>query len=236
MVRFTLPLLTLLALPCLAEPLPEQSLRPRPIVPLDQLVVATRDRVASAIVIQSVRLTWEGGRRVYIIDFTDAGNKWTRVVYDAHSGVALDQAPMQVPIPLENILVRVSSQYPNSRRISTELQRRGGNLVYVVELGHGQLMGKRRQLTMDAYTGRLLAEDNYDLTANGKQISLAQIVRNIREKYRGMVVLHTRSRVKNNVQVKEIVFLDDHRVRHKMVVNAITGEVLEDKLTSSGPI
>ena len=236
MVRFTLPFLTLLALPCLAEPLPEQSLRPRPIVPLEQLVVATRDRFASAIVIHSVRLAQEDGRKVYIIDCTDAGNKWTRVVYDAHSGAELDLVPMQVPIPLENILARVSRQYPNSRRINTRLQHRDGSLVYVVELGHGQLMGKRRQLTMDAYTGRLLAEDNYDLTADGKQISLAQIVKNAREKYHGMVVLHTRNRVKNNVQVKEIVFLDDHRVRHRMVVNASTGEVLEDKIMSSGPI
>lgn len=236
MVRFTLPVLTLLALPCLAEPLPEQSLRPRPIVPLEQLVVATRDRFTSAIVIHSVRLAREDGRKVYIIDCTDAGNKWTRVVYDAHSGAELDQVPMQVPMPLENILARVSHQYPNSRRINTSLQHRDGSLVYVVELGHGQLMGKRRQLTIDAYTGRLLAEDNYDLTADGKQISLAQIVKNAREKYHGMVVLHTRHRVKNNVQVKEIVFLDDHRVRHKMVVNASTGEVLEDKIMSSGPI
>ena len=236
MLRFTLPVLALLAPPCLAEPLPEQSLRPRPIVPLEQLVVATRDRFASAIVIHSVRLAREDGRKVYIIDCTDAGNKWTRVVYDAYSGAELDQVPMQVPIPLENILTRISRQYPNSRRINSKLQHRDGSLVYVVELGHGQLMGKRRQLTMDAYTGRVLAEDNYDLTVDGKQISLAQIIKNAREKYHGMVVLHTRNRVKNNVQVKEIVFLDDHRVRHKMVVNASTGEVLEDKITSSGPI
>ena len=236
MIRFKLLVSVLLVLPCLAEPLPEQTLRPRHIVPLDQLLVAVRDRFASTIVFHSVRLAQVDGRKVYVIDFTDAGNKWSRVVYDAHSAKEVDHVPMQVPMPLEAILARVSSRYPNSRRINSELQRRDGNLVYVVELGHGQLMGKRRQLTIDAYTGRLLKEDNYDLTASGKQISFAQILKNAREKYRGMVVLNTRSRVKNNIQVREIVFLDDHRVRHKMVVNAITGEVLEDKITPLGPI
>lgn len=236
MTRFKLLIFILLALPCLAEPLPEQTLRPRHIVPLDQLLVAVRNRVPGAIVFQSVRLAQEDGRKVYIIDFTDAGNRWSRVVYDAHSATEVDHVPMQVPMPLEAILARVSSQYANSRRINAELQRRDGQLVYVVELGHGQLMGKRRQLTIDAYTGRLLKEDNYDLTASGKQLSLAQIIKNAREKYRGMVVLNTRSRVKNNIQVKEIVFLDDHRVRHKMVVNATTGEVLEDKITPLGSI
>lgn len=237
MIKLKLPVLTLsvvLVLPCPAALQPEQILWPRPIVPLDQLITAARHRFTSNIVIHSTRLVQEDGRKVYIIDFTDPGNKWTRVVYDAVSGKEIEHVPMQTPLPLEVILARVSHQYPNSRRVKTELQRQDGNLVYVVELAHQQVMGKRRQLTMDAYTGRLLREDNYDLKLDGKQISLEQIIRNTREKYRGMVVLKTRSQVQNNVLVKEIIFLDGQRVRHKMVVNATTGEVLEDKITSSG--
>ena len=237
MVILKLPvvaLLAVLALPCSATPLPEQTLRPRPIVPLDQLVAATRDRFASTIVIHSARLTQADGRKVYVIDFTDAGNKWLRVVYDAFSGQRIEHVPMQMPLPLEDILARVSSQYPKSRRIKTELQRPDGNLVYVVELAHQQIMGKRRQLTMDAYTGRLLKVESYDLKSEGKQVSLEQILKNAREKYHGMVVLRTHSRVKANALLREIIFLDDQRIRHKMVVNATTGEVLEDKITPLG--
>jgi|GEM_PF-5799094 len=236
MITLKLPVFTLslvLVLPCLAAPEPEQILRPRPIVPLDQLVAAARARFANNIVIQSARLVQESGRKVYIIDFTDAGNKWTRVVYNAVSGEEVEHVPMQMPLPLEVILARISTQYPKSRRVKTELQRQDGDLVYIVELAHRQVMGKRRQLTMDAYTGRLLKEENYELKPEGKQISLEQIIKNAREKYRGMVVLRTYSWVKDNAMVKEIVFLDDQRVRHKMVVNAITGEVLEDKITPS---
>ncbi len=229
-----LALLAVLPLSWSATPLPEKTLRPRSIVPLDQLVAATRDRFASTIVIRSARLTQEDGRKVYVIDFTDGGNKWLRVVYDAFSGQRVEHVPMQMPIPLEDILGRVSSQYPKSRRIKTELQRQDGNLVYVVELAHQQIMSKRRQLTMDAYTGRLLKVESYDLKPEGKQVALEQIIKNAREKYHGMVVLRTQSRVKDNTLIREIVFLDDQRIRHKMLVNATTGEVLEDKITPLG--
>ena len=103
-------------------------------------------------------------------------------------------------------------------------------MVYVIELSDKQFKVKRRQLTMDAYTGRVIKDETYDMKPDGKQISLEQIIKNAREKYRGMVVLRTRSSMKDNIKVREIVFLDDNRIRHKMVVNAVTGEVIEDRI------
>lgn len=107
-------------------------------------------------------------------------------------------------------------------------------MVYVIELADKQFGLKRRQLTMDAYTGRVIMDATYDMKPDGKQVSLEQIIKNARKKYRGMIVLRTRSSMKDNMKVREIIFLDDNRIRHKMVVNAVTGEVMEDRISPLG--
>ncbi|WP_020581408.1 PepSY domain-containing protein [Endozoicomonas elysicola] len=211
----------------------EQPGKLRSMVPLDQLIVTTRNKFgnkASDVVVHSARLLEEERQKVFVIDFIDANNKLERVVYDAFSGKQIDHAPMQTPMPMEEILAKVDSKYPGSNRIRTWLERQNGGMVYVIELADKQFKVKRRQLTMDAYTGRVIKDETYDMKPDGKQISLEQIIKNAREKYRGMVVLRTRSSMKDNIRVREIVFLDDNRVRHKMVVNAVTGEVIEDRI------
>ncbi|WP_066016091.1 PepSY domain-containing protein [Endozoicomonas atrinae] len=212
----------------------EQPGKLRSMVPLDQLIVSTRNKFgdkSSDVVVHSARLLEEERQKVFVIDFIDANNKLERVVYDAFSGKQVDHAPMQVPMPMEEILSKVESKYPGSNRIRTWLERQDGGAVYVIELADKQFKVKRRQLTMDAYTGRVIKDETYDMKPDGKQISLEQIIKNAREKYRGMVVLRTRSNMKDNMKVKEIVFLDDNRIRHKMVVNAVTGEVVEDRIS-----
>ncbi len=209
----------------------------RSMVPADQLIVTARNKFgdkASDVVIYSVHLIEEDRRKVFVIDFIDANNQMARVVYDAFSGKEIDHVPMKAPMPMEEILSKVDSKYPGAKRIRTGLERRDGNMVYIIELADKQFKVKRRQLTMDAYTGRVIKDETYDMKPDGKQISLDQIIKNAREKYRGMVVLRTRSSMKDNMKVREIVFLDDNRIRHKMVVNAITGEVVEDRITPRG--
>ncbi|MGO0308308.1 PepSY domain-containing protein [Endozoicomonas acroporae] len=215
----------------------EQPGKLRSMVPLDQLIARTRHSFgikASDVVVYSARLQEEEHQKVFVIDFIDANNQLERVVYGAFSGKQIDHAPMQVPMPMEEILSKVESKYPGANRIRTWLERQGGNMVYVIELADKQFKVRRRQLTMDAYTGRVITDVTYDLKPDGKRISLEQIIKNARKKYRGMVVLRTRSSVKNNINVREIIFLDDNRIRHKMVVNADNGEVIEDRITPLG--
>ncbi|WP_422461609.1 PepSY domain-containing protein [Endozoicomonas sp. ALB115] len=215
----------------------EQPGKLRSMVPLDQLIARTRHTFgvkATDVVVYSARLQEEEHQKVFVIDFIDANNRLERVVYGAFSGKQIDHAPMQVPMPMEEILSKVESKYPGANRIRTWLERQGGNMVYVIELADKQFKVKRRQLTMDAYTGRVITDVTYDLKPDGKRISLEQIIKNARKKYRGMVVLRTRSSVKNNMNVREIIFLDDNHIRHKMVVNAVNGEVIEDRITPLG--
>lgn len=209
----------------------------RSMVPADQLIVTTRNKFGdktSDVVIYSARLIEEDRKKVFVIDFIDENNQMTRVVYDAFSGKEIDHAPMKAPMPMEEILSKVDDKYPGANHIRTRLERRDGNMVYIIELADKQFKIKRRQLTMDAYTGRVIKDETYDMKTGGKQISLDQIIKNAREKYRGMVVLRTRSNMKDNIKVREIVFLDDNRIRRKMVVNAVTGEVIEDRITPLG--
>lgn len=215
----------------------EQSGKLRSMVPLDQLIVTTRHKFgdkASDVVVCSARFLVEARQKVFVIDFIDANNQLERVVYDAFSGRQVDHAPMQSPMPMEEILSKVAGKYPGSNRIRTWLEKHDGSVVYVIELADKQFKVKRLQLTMDAYTGRVIMDEIYDMKPDGKQISLEQMIKKAREKYRGMVVLRTRSRMKDNMKVKEIVFLDDNRIRHKMVVNAVTGELIEDRITPLG--
>ncbi|USE35678.1 PepSY domain-containing protein [Endozoicomonas sp. SCSIO W0465] len=211
----------------------EQPDKLRSMVPLDQLIVITRNKFgnqASDVVVHSARLLEQSRQKVVVIDFMDANNQLERVIYDAFSGKQVDHAPMQMPMPMEEILSKVERKYPGSNRTRTWLERQDGSMVYVIELTDKQFKMKRHQLTMDAYTGRVITDETYDMKPDGKQISLEQIINKAREKYRGMVVLRTRSRMKDNIKVREIVFLDGNRVRHKMVVNAVTGEVIEDRI------
>ena len=93
-------------------------------VPLDQLIVTTRNKFgnkASDVVVHSARLLEEERQKVFVIDFIDANNKLERVVYDAFSGKQVDHAPMQTPMPMEEILAKVDSKYPGSNRIRTWL-------------------------------------------------------------------------------------------------------------------
>lgn len=215
----------------------EQPGKLRSMVPLDQLIVTTRNTFggkASNVVIHSARLLEEERQKVFVIDFIGANNKMERVVYDAFSGRQIDHAPMQAPLPMEEILSKVDSKYPGANRIRTWLERQDGSMVYVIELADKQFGLKRRQLTMDAYTGRVIMDATYDMKPDGKQVSLEQIIKNARKKYRGMIVLRTRSSMKDNMKVREIIFLDDNRIRHKMVVNAVTGDVIEDRISPLG--
>lgn len=202
-------------------------------IPLEQLISTTRKKYGD-LVVHSARLQEEDRHKVFIINFVDSKNQNHRVVYDAFTGKEVDNASLKTPMPLEKTLAKVRSKHPEATLIRSWLDRREGDLVRMLELADKKLKLKRLQLTVDAYTGRIVKEETYDLKPSGKQISLEQVLKNAREKYKGMVVLRTRSSMKHNNRIREIIFLDDNRVRHKMTVNAVTGEVIEDKITPLG--
>ncbi len=217
--------------------LAEQSDKLKSMVPLDRLIMTTRHKFGDKltdVVVFSAWLQQEEQQKVFVIDFIDGHKKLERVVYDAFSGRQIDHASMQTPMLMEEILAKVASKYPGATIIRTWLEKQGSNLLCVTELADKQFKVKRRQLTMDAYTGRMITNVIYDMKPDGKQISLEQMIKSAREKYRGMVVLRTRSSIKGDQKVREIVFLDDNRIRHMMVVNAVTGEVIEDRITQPG--
>ena len=197
-------------------------------LPLEQLISNTRKQHGDLIV-RSARLTRQDKKMVYVINFTDSKQQWVRSVYDAHTAELLSSASLKAPMPIEKSLTLIYGIHPKKNLIRSWLEQRLGELVRVTELADHY--HKRYEIIQDAYTGQLISENSYDLKPSGKEISLNEILKQAREKHQGMVVLQTRSSIKNNAKIREIIYLDKNHLRHKMTVDAITGELLEDKIT-----
>ena len=196
--------------------------------PLEQLIVETRKQYGD-LVVRSARLTQQDKTLVYVINFTNSQQQWIRTVYDAHTARLISSATLKAPMPLEESLALIHKKYPQKNLIRSWLERRNGELFRIIGLADHQ--HKRYEIVQDAYTGQVISENAYELKPSGKEISLSEILKQAREKHKGMVVLQTRSTIKSNSKVREIIYLDEHRVRRKMIINAITGELLEDKIT-----
>ena len=205
----------------------------KPTIPLEQLISQTRKQ-HGYIVVHSARLTGQEQQRTYVINYVDGDQQWMRTVYDAYTGRMLDNVSLKSPMPVEKSLVNVQNKYPGMTLVRTWLDNRQGELARLVELVDAKR--KRREVTLDAYTGQILRDFTYDITLNGKEISLSQVLTKAREQHRGMVVLQTRSALKNNIRVREIIYLDENRMRRKMTVNTLTGEVISDRITPVIPI
>ena len=228
-------LLTLLLLPwayCAPQKLttPPEHQALKSIIPLEQLIRQTRKQYGD-IVIQSTRLTGPDKERTYLIDFTDINHLWQRATYNAHTGKLLGKNSLQLPMPIEDSLVFLHKKHPDSRLIRTWLDSQEGHLMRIAELSDAKK--KRWKVIQDAYTGLIVSEQSYSLTPKGQVISLAQILTDAKNKHKGMVVLRTRSTLKDKTKVKEITYLDASRTRRKMVVNSATGEVMSDTIISA---
>ena len=197
-------------------------------LPLEQLISETRKQYGD-IQVRSARLTQQDKTLVYIINFTNNQQQWIRTVYDAHTARFISSASLKAPMPIEKSLALIHDKHPKKTLIRSWLDRQDGELVRIIELADRQ--HKRYEIIQDAYTGHTISENAYDLKPSGKELSLNEIIRQAREKHKGMVVLQTRSFIKSNSRVREIIYLDENRIRRKMTINAITGELMEDKIT-----
>ena len=196
--------------------------------PLEKLIAETRKQHGE-LVVRSARLTHQDKTLVYVINFTNSKQQWIRTVYDAHTARLISSASLKAPMPIEKSLALIHKKHPEKNLIRSWLDRRNGELVRMIELADRQ--HKRHEIVQDAYTGQVISENTYNLKPSGKELSLSEILKQAREKHKGMVVLQTRSTIKSNSKVKEIIYLDENRIRRKMTVNAITGELLYDKIT-----
>lgn len=215
------------------QPAPNQTSILKKTVPLEQLISQTRKQHGD-IVVHSVRLAGQEQQRTYIISYVDGDRQWMRAVYDAHTGKLLDNVSLKTPMPVEQSLIKLQKNYPGMSLLRTWLDHRNGELARIVELVDAR--HKRWEVTQDAYTGQILNEMAYDITLNGKEVALSEVLNKAREKHKGMVVLQTRSALKNNTRVREIIYLDENRMRRKMTVNMVTGEIISDKITPVLPI
>ncbi|OED42897.1 hypothetical protein ACH42_11465 [Endozoicomonas sp. (ex Bugula neritina AB1)] len=216
-----------------ATPIPTSPTKLRTTTPLEQLVSQTRKKNGD-ITVHSVRLAGQEQQRTYIINYVNADRQWMRTVYDAHTGKLLDNVSLRTPMPVEQSLIKLHNKYPSMTLLRTWLDQRNGELTRIVELTDAK--NKRWEVTQDPYTGQVLNELAYDIALNGKEVSLAQILAKVREQHKGMIVLQTRSTVKNNIRVREISYLDENKVRRKMTVNMVTGETISDRIMPVLPI
>lgn len=198
------------------------------LLPIEQLIAQTRKQ-HDHLIIHSVRLTQQCKTPAYVIDFTDSDQHWKRWVYNANTGELLIRAGLDTPLPLEQSLTLIHSKYPKHTVIRSYLKRKNGELIRFMELTDHK--HQRLEISLDAYTGQILNEQLYNLKPSGKELSLKQILINARETREGMVALRTRNIMKGNIKVREIIYLDNNKIRKKMLVNCLTGEVLVDKPT-----
>ncbi len=205
-------------------------------IPIEQIIRQTRQQQGD-IVVQSARLSNQPSQQpqqTYVINYLNDDQQWMRSVYDALSGKLLDTVHLKHPMVIEKTLSKLQKHYPGMTLLRTWLERSDGDMVRIVELS--DVRKKRWAITLDAHTGQILNTLSYDIKLNGKEMTLAQILAKARERHKGMVVLQTRSSVKNNLRVREIVYLDENRMRRKMTVNLVNGEIISDRITSLLPI
>lgn len=197
-------------------------------LPLEQLIVETRAKHGKLIV-RSARLTQQNKTSVYVIDFTNSKQQWIRIVYNAHTAKLISSASLKAPMAIEKSMALIHEKYPKQTLIRSRLERKNDDLVRIVELVNQN--HKRQEIIQDAYTGQVISERLYSIKPSGKEMSLEQVLKQVRDKHQGMVVLRTRSTIKSDAKVREIIYIDENRIKRKMTVNAITGEVLTDKIT-----
>lgn len=199
-------------------------------VPLEQVISQIRKHHGD-VVIWSARLTKEEQRDVRVVDFMDHQQSMQRMVIDAYSGKELELAPMRQPVPLEKALKKVKERHKAATILKSWLDQQNGQNVRIIEFVDKK--NKRWQTTLDAYTGLVLNEYSFKAKATGKMLTLDQIIERARKNHQGMLVLRTRLTSRSGAQVREILYLDNRHLKKRLVVNALTGEVVEDKQIAS---
>ncbi|WP_422474625.1 PepSY domain-containing protein [Endozoicomonas sp. ALB032] len=198
--------------------------------PLEQIIIQIRKKYGE-VIIQSVRMTEEDKRKVRVIDFTDSMNRNQRAVVDARSGRIIEVAQLQSPMPLEKIIAKVKSKHSVVAILKTRTDMQNGQLVQIVDFIDKK--HKRWYTTLDAYTGMIIDEYNYTMKPQGKLLSLNQVITKARDTHKSMVILKTRLARWKKQPVREIYYLDESRYKKRLVVNASTGDIIEDRLYPS---
>ncbi|WP_257288643.1 PepSY domain-containing protein [Endozoicomonas sp. SESOKO2] len=196
------------------------------LVPLEQIISQIRKKYGE-VIIQNVRLTEEDRRRVRVIDFTDSRNRNQRAVVDAQSGKVIEVAQLQTPMPLEKIIEKVKSKHSVAVILKTRTDMRNGQRVRIIDFIDKKQ--KRWSTTLDAYTGMLVDDITYTVQPQGKLVSLSQVITKARETHNSIVILKTRLARWKKQQVREIYYLDESRFKKRLVVNASSGDVIEDR-------
>ena len=203
-------------------------------IPLEQLIKQIRKQHGN-IVVYNARLIQEDRRTVRLIDFAPelkiSHQGMQRLVVDAFTGKEIELATMRFPMSLEKTLANLRKNHQIAHITKTWIENSGGNEIRVIEFTDNRK--KRWHAEMDAYTGLLLNEHPFELKLSGKQIPLSDIISQAHRAHKNMVILRTTSKHNQNIPVREIVYLDENGFRKRLIVNAITGETISDKLTVS---
>lgn len=202
-------------------------------IPLEQIISQIRKQNES-IVVYSARLIQEDHRTVRQIDFnTDyrAGRQaMQRLIVDAFTGKEIELVTMRTPMSLEKTLNNLRKKHNIATITKTWIEQKEGNEIRIIEFSDNHK--KRWHSRMDAYTGLLIDEHSYELKPSGKQISLSEVLEEVRKNHKNMIVLRTTAKHQKNIPVREIVYLDENNFRKRLVVNAITGATISDQLAT----
>ena len=216
---------------------PAQIVPSKQPLPLEKILAKVRHQYGK-LVVYNTRLLQQEKRTVRLIDFksvtTSEDNEgMKRLIIDAYTGKEVKLATLKKPMTLENALANVRKKHDIEHITKTWIEQSDGLEVRVVEFIDSR--NKRWNVRLDAYTGLLLDEHPFDFTVSGKRIPLSEILSVARKNHKNMVVLKTNSRQYENSPVREVVYLDDNGFRKRLVVHAITGEVISDKI-DPGPL
>lgn len=206
----------------------------KPPIPLESILNQVRKQHGN-VVIYNARLIQEDHRTVRLIDFNNNWKKprdgMQRLIIDAYTGKEIELASMKYPMSLEKTLNNLRKKHQIASITKTWMDNKDGHEIRVIEfIDHKK---KRWHANLDAYTGLVFDEHIFELKPSGKQIPLSDIINNARQTNKNMVILRTAAKHQKNIPVREIVYLDENNLRKRLIVNAITGDVISDQINTN---
>ena len=209
---------------------PVASVYPKKPLPMERVISQTR-KSHGDIVVQSARLTTLDNRLATVITFTDPSGEWNKAIFDANTGKLIDHILMQDLLPVEKVLRKVLRQYKDGKVKSSRRSIYEGNQAVAIELIDAR--NKRWEVIADAHTGMTINKHMLNLTPSGKQLSLLNIIENARKIDNKAIIIRTRQMTFRQQPARELIILDQHHVRRKMIFHALSGELLLNKPVNS---
>ncbi|MTI13932.1 hypothetical protein [Sansalvadorimonas verongulae] len=86
-----------------------------------------------------------------------------------------------------------------------------------------------RIMTIDSFSGKVLEDRPYSVPEKRTAIPLETLISQLREKYSIRKIVRTRTAQQDGRDVRIIIYIDNLKQQHLMVVDTKTGEVISDK-------